>query len=114
MAKLIELDNLTKEYNGQVVLKGIHLDINEKELINVLSKFKNSKIFIKSEGTVSSLNTINKLFFDVQFGVLKLSDKLSKNNCLINLGQIYQIKLNQYKNIIKLYLDKEENITIFN
>ena len=89
-------------------------DINEKELINVLSKFKNSKIFIKSEGIVSSLNTINKLFFDVQFGVLKLSDKLSKNNCLINLGQIYQIKLNQYKNIIKLYLDKEENITIFN
>lgn len=33
MAKLIELDNLTKEYNGQVVLKGIHLDINEKDLL---------------------------------------------------------------------------------
>ena len=32
MTKLIELDNLTKEYNGQVVLKGIHLEINEKEL----------------------------------------------------------------------------------
>ncbi len=28
MTKLIELDNLTKEYNGQVVLKGIHLEIN--------------------------------------------------------------------------------------
>lgn len=89
-------------------------EINERELINTLSKFKNSRIFIKFEGTVSSLNTINKLFFEVQFGVLKLSDKLSKNNCLINLGQIYQIKLDQYKNIIKLYLDKEENITIFN
>lgn len=32
MTKLIELDNLTKEYNGQVVLKGIHLEINEKNL----------------------------------------------------------------------------------
>lgn len=36
MAKLIELDNLTKEFNGQVVLKGIHLDINEKEFITLL------------------------------------------------------------------------------
>ena len=36
MTKLIELDNLTKEYNGQVVLKGIHLDINEKEFVTVL------------------------------------------------------------------------------
>ena len=27
MTKLIELDNLTKEYNGQVVLKGIQLSI---------------------------------------------------------------------------------------
>ena len=26
MTKLIELDNLTKEYNGKVVLKGIHLE----------------------------------------------------------------------------------------
>lgn len=36
MAKLIELDNLTKEFNGQVVLKGIHLEINEKEFITLL------------------------------------------------------------------------------
>ncbi|MFQ6791439.1 spermidine/putrescine ABC transporter ATP-binding protein [Thomasclavelia sp.] len=36
MAKLIELDNLTKEYNGQVVLKGIHLEINEKEFVTLL------------------------------------------------------------------------------
>ena len=36
MEKLIELDNLTKEYNGQVVLKGIHLDINEKEFVTLL------------------------------------------------------------------------------
>lgn len=36
MTKFIELDNLTKEYNGQVVLKGIHLDINEKEFVTLL------------------------------------------------------------------------------
>lgn len=36
MTKLIELDNLTKEFNGQVVLKGIHLDINEKEFVTLL------------------------------------------------------------------------------
>ncbi|WP_249029898.1 spermidine/putrescine ABC transporter ATP-binding protein [Tannockella kyphosi] len=36
MAKLIELSNLTKEYDGQVVLKGIHLDINEKEFVTLL------------------------------------------------------------------------------
>ena len=36
MKKLIELDNLTKEYNGQVVLKGIHLDIHENEFMTLL------------------------------------------------------------------------------
>ncbi len=36
MKKLIELDNLTKEYNGQVVLKGIYLDIHENEFMTLL------------------------------------------------------------------------------
>ncbi len=36
MTKLIELRDLTKEYNGQVVLKGINLDINEKEFVTLL------------------------------------------------------------------------------
>ncbi|MDD8048224.1 MAG: ABC transporter ATP-binding protein [Thomasclavelia sp.] len=36
MGVLIELDNLTKEYDGNVVLKGIHLDINEKEFVTLL------------------------------------------------------------------------------
>lgn len=36
MKKLIELDNLTKEFNGQVVLKGIYLDIHENEFMTLL------------------------------------------------------------------------------
>lgn len=36
MKKLIEIDNLTKEYDGQVVLKGIHLDIYENEFVTLL------------------------------------------------------------------------------
>ena len=36
MKKLIELDNLTKEFDGQVVLKGIHLDIYENEFMTLL------------------------------------------------------------------------------
>lgn len=36
MEKLIEIDNLTKEYEGQVVLKGIHLDIYENEFVTLL------------------------------------------------------------------------------
>ena len=36
MKKLIELNNLTKEFNGQVVLKGIHLDIHENEFMTLL------------------------------------------------------------------------------
>ena len=36
MKKLIELDNLTKEYTGQVDLKGIHLDIHENEFMTLL------------------------------------------------------------------------------
>lgn len=36
MKKLIQLKNLTKEYNGQVVLKGINLDIHENEFLTLL------------------------------------------------------------------------------
>ncbi len=36
MTKLIELKDLTKEYNGHVVLKGINLDINEEEFVTLL------------------------------------------------------------------------------
>jgi len=36
MKKLIELKNLTKEYSGQVVLKGINLDIYENEFVTLL------------------------------------------------------------------------------
>ena len=36
MAKLISLENLTKEYDGQVVLKGINLEIDEKEFVTLL------------------------------------------------------------------------------
>lgn len=39
MTKLIELDNLTKEYNGQVVLKGIHLEIKGKTFVLYLTKW---------------------------------------------------------------------------
>lgn len=36
MKNLIELTNLTKEYNGQVVLKGINLTIQENEFVTLL------------------------------------------------------------------------------
>lgn len=36
MKKLIQLKDLTKEYNGQVVLKGINLDIHENEFLTLL------------------------------------------------------------------------------
>ena len=36
MKKLIQLKNLTKEYGGQVVLKGINLDIHENEFVTLL------------------------------------------------------------------------------
>ena len=36
MKKIIELDNLTKSFDGQVILKGIHLDIYENEFVTLL------------------------------------------------------------------------------
>ena len=36
MSKLIQLQNITKEYGGQVILKGIHLYIKENEFITLL------------------------------------------------------------------------------
>lgn len=36
MKKLIEIKDLTKEFNGNIVLKGISLDIYENEFVTLL------------------------------------------------------------------------------
>lgn len=36
MGKLIEFHNIVKEFDGQIVLKGINLDINENEFVTLL------------------------------------------------------------------------------
>jgi len=36
MRKLIEFHNIVKEFNGQIVLRGINLDINENEFVTLL------------------------------------------------------------------------------
>ena len=36
MKKLIEFKNIVKEFDGQLVLKGINLDINENEFVTLL------------------------------------------------------------------------------
>ena len=34
--KLIEFRNIVKSFDGQIVLKGVNLDINEKEFVTLL------------------------------------------------------------------------------
>ena len=34
--KIIELKNITKEYEGEPVLRGINLDIHDKEFVTLL------------------------------------------------------------------------------
>ncbi|MEG2706857.1 MAG: ATP-binding cassette domain-containing protein, partial [Erysipelotrichaceae bacterium] len=36
MRKLIQFQNIMKEFDGQLVLKGINLDINENEFVTLL------------------------------------------------------------------------------
>lgn len=89
-------------------------NIEDKELIEIIKKFKNNGIYIKIDGTISSMNTIHKLDFAIQYDILRLTDKISKNYFTINLNQVYRIKTSNDRNVVKLYLDNDIIATIIN
>lgn len=89
-------------------------DIENKELIEIIKNFKNTGIYIRLEGTIESINTIHKLNYSIQYDILRLTDKISKNYLNINLNLVYRIKVSNDKNVIKLYLDEDIIVTIIN
>ena len=86
--------------------------IEEKELITCLRNFKDIGIYIKTEGMVSSMNTIHKLDFSIQYDVLRLKDKITKNYFTINLNQVYKILASSDRKTVKLYIDNDILVTI--
>lgn len=88
--------------------------IDEKELIEILKGFKNSGLYIKIEGNISCMNSIYKFDFQLQNGILRFKDKISRNYFIINLVEVYQMKASDDRNTIKLYLDEKIIITILN
>lgn len=89
-------------------------NIESKELIELIKSFKNKGIYIRLEGTIESIDTIHKLNYSIQYDILRLTDKISKNYFTINLNQVYRIKASNDKNVIKLYLDQDIIVTIIN
>lgn len=89
-------------------------NIEDKELIEIIKKFKNNGIYIRLEGAIESVNTIHKLDFAIQYDILRLTDKISKDYFTINLNQVYKIKTSNDKNVVKLYLDNDIIVTIIN
>ena len=89
-------------------------NIDEKELKEIIKSFKNNGIYIRLEGSFESINTIHKLDFTIQYDILRLRDKISKNYFTFNLNQVYRIKVSNDKNVVKLYLDNDMIVTIVN
>lgn len=89
-------------------------NIDEKELKEIIKSFKNNGIYIRLEGSFESINTIYKLDFTIQYDILRLRDKISKNYFTFNLNQVYRIKVSNDKNVVKLYLDNDMIVTIVN
>lgn len=86
--------------------------IQEKEFFEILKTFKNTGIYIKTDGTISSMNTIHKLDFSIQYDILRLRDKITKNYFTLNLNQVYKILASSDKKTLKLYLDNDIMVSI--
>lgn len=89
-------------------------NIENKELIEIIKSFKNNGIYIRLKGTIESINTIHKLDYSIQYDILRLTDKISKNYLNINLNLVYRIKASNDNSVIKLYLDQDIIVTIIN
>lgn len=86
------------------------MNIFSKNIENLLNNIKNTKIIIKQLGFIESYFKINNFSYTLEYEILKIYDKNSKNFITINLNQIYNIIYTQEK--LEFYLDNDTIITI--
>lgn len=86
------------------------MNIYSKNIKNLLNNIKNTKTIIKQLGFIESYFEINNFSYTLEYEILKIYDKNSKNFITINLNQIYNIIYTQEK--LEFYLDNDTIITI--
>lgn len=86
--------------------------IDEKQLIKIIKRYLNKKVYIQQSGIISSMNTINKLNYIYYNNFIILKDKISKNYFTININYVYKILVNKEKTIIKVFIDEGIVVTI--
>lgn len=98
MKKILEIKNLQKSYNNQVILKDINLDIYEKEVICIIGS--------SGSGKSTLLRCLN-LLEDVDFGSIIFNDvdivkeKIDVNKLRTNIGMVFQsFNLFNNKNVL--------------
>lgn len=98
MRKILEIKNLQKSYDNQVILKDINLDIYEKEVICIIGS--------SGSGKSTLLRCLN-LLEDVDFGSIIFNDvditkeKIDINKLRTNIGMVFQsFNLFNNKNVL--------------
>ncbi len=86
------------------------MNIYSRNIKNLLNNIKNTKTIIKQLGFIESYFEINNFSYTLEYEILKIYDKNSKNFITINLNQIYNIIYTQEK--LELYLDNDTIIAI--
>lgn len=88
--------------------------IREKELIEILKKFKNRYIVVQIEGIVRGQVILEKLKYkyNKENGKIQLKDNVSKNVIEIEQHMAYMLIANEDNTEIEIKLDNEENIFI--
>ena len=67
------------------------MNISFENIKNPLNNIKNNKKIIKQLGFIESYFEINNFSYTLEYEILKIYDKNSKNFITINLNQIYNI-----------------------
>ena len=86
------------------------MNISFENIKNPLNNIKNNKKIIKQLGFIESYFEINNFSYTLEYEILKIYDKNSKNFITINLNQIYNIIYTQEK--LEFYLENDTIITI--
>ena len=86
------------------------MNITIQKIKENLITFKSKNTLIKQLGFVESYLEINNFEYEIEYEILKIYDKNSRNFITINLNQIYNITYAQEK--LEFYLDNDIIITI--
>lgn len=81
--------------------------MEKAELIPFLEKIKGKKVILKNSGYMGCQTEVQEFDFYIKYNILMMNDTKSKNYMVLNLDKIKEIRKEENKTLVTVYVDDE-------